>query len=178
MKHRKEIVQNKSRFPAPLPSADTIPVVKEWLNSLKKRKQSGNPQGGDGSKSNKRQNKSNRQWQRGDNTKFDYLCSSVEDISKTVGSNAEKLGSLDGRVAKNDKNIKTLATSVKETLGAVGSLCGDFESIKKGATAGSASAGSTTTRVQITANTPDTRSHIRQGLNTVRKFLGEQEDST
>ena len=174
MKHRKEIVQNKSRFPAPLPSADTIPVVKEWLNSLKMRKQSGNPQGGDGSKSNKRQNKGNRRWKRDDNDKFDNLCSSVEGISKTVGSNAEKLGSLNGRVAKNDKNIKTLATSVKETLGAVGALAGEVESVKKGATAGSASARPANARNQIAEDTPETRSHVKRGLDTINKFLEEQ----
>ena len=77
-------------------------------------------------------------------------------------------------MAKNDKNIKTLATSVKETLGAVGSLVGEVETIKKGATAGSASARSTTAQNQIAEDTPETRSHIRRGLDTITKFLEEQ----
>ena len=81
-------------------------------------------------------------------------------------------------MAANKKDIKTLAGSVRDTLGVVGTLTGEVESMKKVSFSGLASAGSAAGQAQAAPDTPVNRGVLSGALKRVNKFLDEQGGST
>ena len=190
---KQEIHNTKEKYGNSRPWAHTIPAVREWLKTHKKSKQGGskgganggNPQNGDGSKSNKR----NRRGKDKRNTSFKKVCASLEGISdamndgfgslkSAVGGVDSKVDTVDKKTNTNTRDIKTLAGSVRDTLGVVGTLAGEVESIKKVKFAGSASAGSVSAQAQAAPDTAENRAVLNGALKRVNKFLDKQGGST
>ena len=99
-------------------------------------------------------------------------------LNGAMGSVKSDVGVLKSDVSANKKEIKTIAGSVRDTLGVVGTLAGEVESSKKVSFAGSASAGSATAQAQAAPDTAVNRSVLSGALKQVNKFLDKQGGST
>ena len=107
------------------------------------------------------------------------VSTKLDDGLGKLGSElGSKIDSVDSKTDANKKDIKTLAGSVRDTLGVVGTLTGEVESMKKVSFSGSASAGSAAGQAQAAPDTTANRSILSGALKRVNKFLDEQGGST
>ena len=131
---KREIHDNRDNYPPPLPRARDNPTIKKWLDTLG----DGTP-GSNTEQSDRKRSSSSRLNQKN----WKKICSSVEANTQTnqkltecVESVVKSVSAIDTKLDTKTNDLSTsvsaIADGLEKTLGAVGTLCGEIQNLKKG----------------------------------------------